>query len=183
MKGFKWIIPVAFVVLFSFVRWVSSAELAIGNGTRNSSTGDISFALTLTAEAGEDIAGVNLEIHPISNLSVNAVTAGQAAVAGEKEVAYHSPSTGVLRLVIYGINQTLIPNGTLAVLTFTVVDPSQQNIDIDIASADMASPDAQAVPISTMQGFTGTVTDLATTDNTSAGKSNGCFISSLNDRP
>ncbi|MCM8813334.1 MAG: cohesin domain-containing protein [Candidatus Omnitrophica bacterium] len=65
--------------------------------------------------------GLNVDIrYDAAKFSLQTVTAGPVATQASKSVVYSTPSTGVARVVVYGLNQNTLADGTIAVLNFNI---------------------------------------------------------------
>jgi hypothetical protein len=81
--------------------------------------GIVTIPVTLTNEEGLGIAAVGLDIgYDTEALENPAAVVGPAAVAAGKSISVSTPSSGMVRLGVFGLNTTAIGNGAVVVVTF-----------------------------------------------------------------
>ncbi len=84
----------------------------------------VNYDLTLTATDAPSVLTADLLYDPDAVSSL-AVTTGAAAASVGKQVQYNVVEPGWLRVVVYGINQTVIPNGVVASVNLSLA-PAQR---------------------------------------------------------
>lgn len=132
----------------------AGATLTIGQGNGHIGTFGVVVPISLTSSSGINVAALNFDIQfDATKLAVLDVTLGAAAAAAAKEVHFATPTTGTLRVVIYGINQNRIGNGVIANAVFDVaMSVSEGTIPLTLANVVAASPEATAVPATNVNG-------------------------------
>ena len=98
---------------------VDSLTLSSGNGT----SGSVTLTLSLNSPAGNEPAGLEWVLsYPSANVtSVTAAVGSPVTAAGKTLTCYQDPVAGSLTCVAAGMNSNIIPNGTVASVTFTMV--------------------------------------------------------------
>jgi len=101
----------------------------------------VTLQVTLTSD-GAQLAALGANIgYDITALEYQTVTAGTAAIAAKKDVKISSPSPGMLRLGILGVNSSSIGNGIVAVMTFSKklgANPKKLEFKYSVSGADQA---------------------------------------------
>ena len=81
----------------------------------------MSISITLTADAGEDVCGIQLDIlYNADFLSVEGTESGEAAVEAAKDVNFSIIEPGRARLIVAGFNQNVFPDGIVAYVQFAI---------------------------------------------------------------
>jgi N-acetylneuraminic acid mutarotase len=94
--------------------------------------------ITLTNVAGADISTLRIDIGYDTALLLNpTVTPGPAGAS--KQVVSSAPSTGVFRVGIYDTNNTVLGNGILANVTFTISPTATIGSDLSLSNTPSAS--------------------------------------------
>ncbi len=109
------------IVVVSFAYGGFGATVAIGNQSGIPGFGFAALPVTLTLDAGDQVAGAEWETTFDSTmLKLYSVLTGPAATAAGKTVTYSALSPGRIRIVIAGLNLDTMSDGVLASLVFTV---------------------------------------------------------------
>lgn len=79
----------------------------------------VTYDLTLTSFDEPSVAVADLHYDP-AHIAELSVTTGPAAASAGKQARFNLVEPGWLRILVYGINQTTIPNGVVGTLTLTL---------------------------------------------------------------
>jgi len=97
------------------------AQLSVGDGSGMPGDSGIVIPVRLTSDDGVGVTGLNFDLSfDAGRLNVQNVAIGGAASSASKTLSWSSPSSGRVRVIIFGLNQTAISNGTVANVTFGV---------------------------------------------------------------
>lgn len=99
------------------------------------------------------VASAQFDLTLPVNVSSNTITLGQAAMDAGKSIQGNLVSAGVLRVLVFGLNQTSINSGDLAILNLRV-NASQVSATLPMNLSNVAASDAngQAVQTATTNG-------------------------------
>ncbi|GMV91675.1 MAG: hypothetical protein AMXMBFR82_14530 [Candidatus Hydrogenedentota bacterium] len=93
---------------------------------------------------------VNFRVnYDASKLLFVSAEAGSAAESADKEVAAEEPSSGVASIVVFGLNNNVIPNGRLVNMVFIVKSSATIGQQLSLVGSHQASTDTNAQPIAT----------------------------------
>lgn len=155
------IFAMAMLVLFLAMSGLAlAAEVEIGDPIIDTENSSLLFPIDLNVVSEENVAGCNMVLAYSQNIALTNVTEGAAATAADKGVTYSSTETGTIRLIIYGMNQNTINSGTIAHLIFAIPEGGDQDVEITFSAVVAASPEAQSVPVTHMEGFSGTIAGM-----------------------
>jgi Cohesin domain len=95
---------------------------------------------------GELISAFQFDLH-FDSAHINVIPSiGPAAAAAGKQLQYNVLPDGTLRTIVFGINQTVIPDGN--VVTLTVQASSQSGkFEVQPSGVVASNPDGQALPL------------------------------------
>lgn len=129
----------------------AAPRLELGSGSDG--VGTVTIPVTLTNEQGTGIAAVGIDIGYDADVLQNpTATAGPAAVAAGKGVNVSTPSSGVVRLGIIGLNANAIGNGVVAVVTFAKKPGGKKGGVAFKYASSAADPAGEAVAMDTADG-------------------------------
>lgn len=145
---------VLFAVTLSAQAQTCGASLSAGSASGIPGDSDIVIPVRLDPDEGIEITGLNFDLTFDTNrLSIQNVTIGSAASSAAKTLSWLSPSSGRIRVIIFGLNQTAIPNGVMAKVTFSVntgADPGSSSLSLSNATA--TDQNGVSVPLSLSPG-------------------------------
>lgn len=132
-----------------------SANLSVGSGSGLPGASGITIPVSLASQGGTEVTGLNFDLNFDANqLTVQNVSAGSAASSANKSVSWASPSSGAVRVIVFGLNQTPIPNGTVATVTFNVKSStSPGNSALSLSGATATDSDGGGISLSLSGGF------------------------------
>ncbi len=122
----KLITIVSIVLLITIIPWKteaqsSSATLSAGNGSGMPGNTGISIPIRISADAQAGVTGINFDLNFDSNrLTPQNVTVGSAASSAGKSLSWSSPSSGKVRVIIFGFNQTPMTSGVIANIVVSI---------------------------------------------------------------
>ena len=94
--------------------------------------------------------GVNFRVNfDASKLQFVSAEAGNSAQAADKEVAGEVPSSGVVSVVVFGLNNNVIPDGRLVNLLFIIKNTATVGQTLSLVGSNQASTDTNAQAIAT----------------------------------
>jgi hypothetical protein len=141
----------------------SAAEITLPRvsiAAGSTASGNVQFAAQ-----GAQVAGMQFDVEYPASLSLTATLGGVASAAG-KSLTVQDMGAGRKRLLIVGINQTVIADGTVAVLAITVQAGTGPGVyDLRVSGAAAANPSAGLLPLAGVNGAVtvGTPQTLPTT--------------------
>jgi hypothetical protein len=132
----------------------SGATLSAGSGSGSPGDTGISVSVSISSDSGVDVAGLNFDLaYSSSALEVANVTIGSAASGADKLISWSSPSSGRIRVIVFGLNQDSIPNGTVARVSLNVKSSaSPGSTSLDILNQAATDPEGSSVPLSANDG-------------------------------
>ncbi len=98
----------------------------------------------------DDAVAVNFRVnYDPTKLKYVSAEAGSATEAADKEVADEEPSNGVVSIVIFGLNDNVIPSGRIVNLLFIIKSTATVGQNLALVGSNQASTDTNAQPIAT----------------------------------
>jgi len=165
MKRKIWVIIFLASLLLPTSAWAApSATLTTGSGSGNPGSVGVVVPISLASVDGGQVSALQFDIqYDSSNLNVTDVSVGTAAAAAGKIVVSGLPLADTLRVILYGENQTVIGDGTVVNVTFSIEDTAPVgDYSLNMVDAVASAPDATEVPLQTTAG-TITVSGTSTT--------------------
>ena len=142
---------IIFLMLFLFMAGTvlsgsfSQIELGSGSGKKGET---ITLPVTLINAPNSGISAIGIDIgYDPDVLENTAVTIGPAGSAADKNVVMSTPSQGVFRIGLIGINNTTISDGIVANVSFTVkanAAPGNTELTVKLSVSD---PEGNALKI------------------------------------
>lgn len=145
----KVLVVIGIVLAMSLTCQVAgAASIQAGIGTCEPGMTGLAVPVTLTADAGEQIASVQFDMTFDADVfEVTDVSAGAAAVAADKQLSYSEWSPGRIRVVILGLNENTIASGAVADAQLNVSDSASGGAyEVGISDVLLADPDGTSVP-------------------------------------
>jgi hypothetical protein len=120
--------------------------LGIGSGLPGQS---VALPLALANNGAAAITAVTIDAtFDPTQLAYQSVQAGGAASAAGKAVSASSPSPGIVRIVVFGLNQAAIADGELAVISFGISSSALSSGTNPLALANVSAADSSAGAVS-----------------------------------
>lgn len=134
-----------FIIGNAFAGAIPQMELGSGSGN----TGEtVTLPVTLTNVPGSNISAIAMDIsYDVDVLGNPIVTIGPAGNAAGKKVVMSTPSPGLFRIGVIGINNTTISDGVVANVSFTVkstAKPGNTELTVNLSASD---PDGKSVSL------------------------------------
>ncbi|MFH1440555.1 MAG: putative Ig domain-containing protein, partial [Candidatus Omnitrophota bacterium] len=138
------------------------AILSAGSGSGNRST-TVTIPVNFTPSPDQGVSAISFRIqYSSADLAFKEGKAGPAALNASKGVTINGNESGVVRFVVFGLNDFLILDGVLAEVTFDILSSSSiGNTALTLTNYSASSPDAVSVPLSIENGII-TISDIVT---------------------
>jgi len=132
----------------------SGASLSAGSASGLPGDTGLSIPVSLSSDAGTEVTGLNFDLNfDSTRLTVQNVTIGGTASSAGKALSWSTPSSGRVRVLIFGLNQTAIQNGTVANVVVGVnMGASPGSSTLSFSNAMATDPSGSPVPLSTSSG-------------------------------
>ncbi len=124
--------------------------------SRNAETGTQTVINTvLTVSSSESVSAIQFDVlYDSDTYEVITVSAGESSISAQKQVQYNTISSGQVRVIIAGLNQNIIPSGSIAKITFKVCSSAPAgSYDISLTRALLSSPTGSSVPVTVVNGI------------------------------
>jgi hypothetical protein len=130
-----------------------TATISVDGGSSSpGETGHV-INISLTSEPGAAVAALSFDLSFDANqLSFKSASAGTAASSAGKEVASSVISPGTVRVIVYGLNQTVIGDGTIVKVTVDINNNASGSIPLSLSNEAAAAPDASSVDLVALSG-------------------------------
>lgn len=133
-----------------------SASIDIVVADREAQPGDdVSIPVTLDTNGLEPSAIVMTVLFDSASLAFRDVENGPVAAAADKGISAIETSSGVLKIVVWGVNTTAMGDGELLELLFHVEDSASLGtlaLTVPAATISCSDPDGIAVPVTPASG-------------------------------
>ncbi len=149
------------LLLVGMISWIpgmsfadGSATLAAGSGSGEPGDTAISIPVSLDSSQGTDVSGLNFDMaFDTSRLVLREVRDGPEAIDADKDVSSSTPSSGTVRVIVFGVNQNSIGDGVVAFIVFDIkTTASPGTVSLPLSNASATSPDGSNVSLSTNSG-------------------------------
>lgn len=148
-----------------------TAVLTAGSGSGLPGANGVTVPVSLTNTNGSEVAGLNFDLSfDSSRIEVASGTCNGLGVVlnpavddapVSKDVSCSSPSVGTLRVIVFGLNSTLIPDGNLVTVTFNVLSAAAPGT-FTLGLSNVAVTDGSGQPVAHSES-NGSFTVLAPT--------------------
>ncbi len=131
-----------------------SATLSIEN--RNAYTGtQIEINVFLSPSVQEFVSACQFDVfYNTAVCEIISVLAGESSITAQKQVQYNIVSPGQVRLIIAGLNQNIIPSGSIAKLNIKVCSSAPAgNYELLLNRIILSSPTGTSVPATAVNGI------------------------------
>jgi len=148
-------------VVFVLLLFVPSAQaqgggasLSVGSSSGMAGDAGINIPVSIHSDDGIGVTGLNFDLtFDASRLTVQNINIGSSASSAGKTLSWSSPSTGRIRVIIFGLNQTSISNGGVANVTFSVNSGAASgSSSLSLGSATATDQNGNSVPLSLSSG-------------------------------
>jgi hypothetical protein len=97
------------------------ASLSVGNASGLPRTSGVAVPVGLASQGGAEVTGLSFDLtFDATRLSVAGVSLGSAAASAEKSLSWNLVSANRIRVIIFGVNQSAIPDSSVAIVSFNV---------------------------------------------------------------
>jgi len=137
------------LTIFILTSNLHAATLTIGSASGSPGNKNISIPVELTSAPGEKVCGFNFDLcFDTSKLSFKEVALGSVAVGAGKSLSFNQPSSNIIRVVVIGLNQNLIGDGTVLTFSFDILDNAPVGKSaLTITKASISDPNGKALPV------------------------------------
>jgi len=126
-----------------------SLTMGIVNGTKGTS-----INLPVYIKSGtRPVSSVQFDAILPAGITPLSVTPGIAAQAANKSAQGNIIQGGAYRIIIFGINQTEIPSGPVAIIRVSIAGNVSGKKDISIINISGSDPVGQVVPLASKNGY------------------------------
>ena len=131
-----------------------AATLSIGSSSGSPGTKNISIPINLSSASGEKVCGFNFDLnYDSTKLSFKEVTLGSVAVGAGKSLSFSQPNQGTIRVVVVGLNQNVINEGTVLTFAFDVLKNALAGkAELNITKPSLSDPNGKALPVNIKDG-------------------------------
>ncbi len=131
-----------------------AATLTAGTAEATPHTANVRIAVTLDTEANDAISGIQFDLtFDPAAAALKDITAGPAAEDAQKSVSFNTIEQGRSRVIVAGLNQNLIGQGTLASMHFDIPEHAINGTHpIALDNIVMSDPRGRAVPATATAG-------------------------------
>ena len=156
------------LVLFAASGLAQAQTIGLTLGSASGApSGTVDIPVTL-ATNGTSPSTLTMDItFDSSALTVSTVTAGAAATAASKDVSFNVPSAGLLKIVVAGINSSVMSDGALATIQFQIqagaTVGSSYALSGTATASDPTVPNPVEIPASITSGAVSVVAVAPTT--------------------
>ncbi|MGA1824594.1 MAG: cohesin domain-containing protein [bacterium] len=154
MKWFLSFIINLFLLLAIGAGSLQAASIGVSDASGSAGAQDVLVSVDLTTVPEEDVVALQFDIcYDAAQLAFNEVTAGQVIIDAGKEATSATPSAGTTRVIVYGLNQNSIADGTLVAIGFNInASASAGEEPLTVSNAVASDPDAHFIALSTVNG-------------------------------
>ena len=133
---------------------LQAASIAVIEASGSAGAQDVLLSVDLTTVAEEAVAALQFDVsYDAAQLTFNEVTAGQVTIDAGKEATSSTPSAGTIRVIVYGLNQNSIADGTIVAIRFDInASASAGEEALTVSNAVASDPDANSISLSTVNG-------------------------------
>jgi len=145
---------IAFTSIIIITSNLNAATLAVGSSSGSPGTKNISIPINLTSASGEKVCGFNFDLNfDASRLSFKEVTLGSAPTDAGKSLSFSQPSSNIMRVVVVGLNQNVINDGTVLTFTFDILSNAPAGkAEITITKPSISDPNGKPLAVNTGEG-------------------------------
>lgn len=139
----------------AWIAWLAAAwsgaafcEAALNVGLAQSDGAYVAVPIEFAPDTAAGASGLqfDLQFDP-AQFEIDSVTAGDAAVQGDKDVMWSEPAAGQLRVLVAGMNQTTIPEGTVVSVYLVPMSASNVSEPCGFVAGVASGPYGEDVPL------------------------------------
>ena len=143
---------VAFIGILIITSNLKAATLSVGSNSGAPDDKNITIPINLTSSPGEKVCGLNFDLNfDTSRMFFKEVTLNQVAMDADKSLSYSQPSSNTIRVVVIGLNQNVIGDGTVLNFTFDVLNNvSGGKAKLNIMDPSISDPKGKQLAVNTV---------------------------------
>ncbi len=137
-----------------FTSYLEAATLRVGSNSGSPGDKNISIPINLNSSPGEEVSAFNFGLKfDTSRLSFKEVTLGSVAEDSGKSLSHSKPGSNTIRLVVIGLNQNVIGDGTVLTCTFDIIDNAPSGkVKLTITNQSASDPGGNKLSVFTEGG-------------------------------
>ncbi|MCM8813814.1 MAG: Ig-like domain-containing protein, partial [Candidatus Omnitrophica bacterium] len=128
MRSLRWLVCVSVMLCcFAPAAPVFSQEeklvvLQLARKTVTDSDASVAVPLTIASQPQQIATGLNFDVrYDSTKFALSTVTPGSVVAQANKSLLFSTPSVGVVRVVVFGLNQTTLADGELAIIALNIL--------------------------------------------------------------
>ena len=140
----RWSLCVALLVMSGVSAFAGTLRL----GAATYEGENVTFPVILDGETSTGASTIMFSLSYDSNVlepAGNAST-GAAAAAADKLVQSNVPAPGEYKVIMMGMNQSVLNSGEIATITMKIKDPGAGQANLEITNTSIASPEGAEIP-------------------------------------
>jgi hypothetical protein len=144
---------ICYIIVLTFTLLLTSNLNAatLTNGSESGSPGNknISIPINLTSAPGEKVCGFNFDLNfDSTKLSFKEVALGSVATQVGKSLSYSQPNSNTIRVVVVGLNQNVIGDGTALNFTFDILNNAPAGkTELTITKPSLSDPNGKSLAV------------------------------------
>ena len=144
---------IAFSCMIILTSNLNAATLTIGSASGLPGK-SISILINLTSAPNEKVCGFNFDLsYDAAKLSFKEVKLGSVAVDAGKSLSYSQPKPSTIRVVVVGLNQNVIGDGTVLTFTFDILNKALAGkAELTITKPSFSDPNGKPLAVNTSGG-------------------------------
>jgi hypothetical protein len=145
---------VAFTYTLILASHLEAATLTVGSESGSPGDKNISVPIDLTSASGEKVCGFNFDLNfDTYRVSFKELTLSSAAVNADKSLSHSQPKPNTVRVIVIGLNQNVIGDGTVLIFTFDISDKAPGGkAELTINKTSVSDPKGKPLPVNTKNG-------------------------------
>lgn len=155
MKWFLSLIINSFFLLLIGAGPLQAASIAVSEASGSVGAEDVHVSVDFATVAEEDAVALQFDVcYDAAQLTFNEVTAGQVIIDAGKEATSSTPLAGTVRVIVYGLNQNSIADGSIVAISFDINALASAGEEVlTVSNAVASDPDAHSISLSTNNGL------------------------------
>jgi len=128
---------------------LNAATLTIGSSSGSPGNKNISVPISLTSAPGEQVCSFNFDLNfDAAKLSFKEVMLGSVAEGAGKSLSFSQPCSNTIRVVVVGLNQNVINDGTVLTFTFDILNNTPAGkTKLTITKPSISDPNGKALAV------------------------------------
>jgi len=132
---------------------VYSATLSVESKSAYAGS-SLTVNVSLSLGSNESVSALQFDVlYEIKACDVTGITAGNAVISAQKQLQYNKIAPGNIRVIIAGLNQNIIPSGSVAELSLQACASAPAgDVLLSLSNVILSSPTGTSVPTTTGSG-------------------------------